>query len=104
MNLIGAGSGSILFIFLVFSCLISFSFSSFLFSLSSLSSLFSILSGCTDGGSYYSCYGPYKQDSTSTKRGLVLDQDQCAGYRTDGTSRAIGRGVAESRGRLRATY
>ena len=36
------------------------------------------------------CYGPYKQDSTSTKKGLVLDQNQCAEYRTDGTSRAIG--------------
>ena len=40
------------------------------------------------------CYGPYKQDSTSTKGGLVLDQDQCAGCGTDGTSGAIGQGVS----------
>ena len=44
----------------------------------------------------YKCYGPYKQDSTSTKRGLVLDQNQCAERGTDGTSGAMGRGVAES--------
>ena len=42
------------------------------------------------------CYRPYKQDSTGTKRELVLDQNQCAGRRTNGTSGAIGRGVAES--------
>ena len=41
------------------------------------------------------CYGLYIQDSTGTKRELVLDQDQCAEYRTDKTSGAIGRGVAE---------
>ena len=40
-------------------------------------------------------YGPYKQDSTSTKKRLVLGQDQCTGYRTDGTSGTIGRGVAK---------
>ena len=34
-------------------------------------------------------YRPYKQDSTSTKRGLVLGQNQCVGYRTDKTSKAI---------------
>ena len=32
------------------------------------------------------CYGPYKQDSTSTKKGLVLVQDQCARGGTVGTS------------------
>ena len=42
------------------------------------------------------CYGPYKQDSTSTKRGLVLVQNQCARGRTIGTSGTMGRGVAES--------
>ena len=42
------------------------------------------------------CYGPYKQDSTSTKRRLVLGQDQCAKYRTNRTSEAIGQGVAKS--------
>ena len=36
------------------------------------------------------CYGPYKQDSTSTKKRLVLGQDQYAGCRTDKTSRAMG--------------
>ena len=45
---------------------------------------------------YLYCYGPYKQDSTNTKEGLVLDQDQWAGCGTDGTSGAMGRGVAES--------
>ena len=40
------------------------------------------------------CYGPYKQDSTSTERGLVLDQNQYAGCGTDGTSGAIGWGVS----------
>ena len=44
-------------------------------------------------GSLY--YGPYKQDSTSTKRRLVLGQDQCTGCGTDGTSKVIGQGVAE---------
>ena len=43
-----------------------------------------------------SCYGPYKQDLTSTKRRLVLVKDQCAGRGTDGTSKTIRRGVAES--------
>ena len=41
------------------------------------------------------CYGPYKQDSTSAKERLVLGQDQCAGYGTDRTSKAIGQGVAK---------
>ena len=41
------------------------------------------------------CYGPYIQDSTGTKRELILDQDQCTGCGTDGTSGAMGRGVAE---------
>ena len=35
------------------------------------------------------CYGPYIQDSTGTKKELVLDQNQCTGHRTDGTSKAI---------------
>ena len=51
--------------------------------------------------SLFPCYGPYKQDSTSTKRRLVLGQDQCAGCGTDETSGTIGRGVAESRGHVR---
>ena len=41
------------------------------------------------------CYGPYKQDSTSTKKRLISGQDQCTRGRTDGTRGAIGRGVAE---------
>ena len=41
------------------------------------------------------CYRPYKQDSTSTKKRLVLGQDQCARCRTDKTSGTIGQGVAE---------
>ena len=40
-------------------------------------------------------YGPYKQDSTSTKRGLVLGQNQYARGRTNKASETIGRGVAE---------
>ena len=36
------------------------------------------------------------QGSTSIKRELVLDQNQCARCGTDGTSGAIGQGVAES--------
>ena len=42
-------------------------------------------------------YGPYKQDSISTKRRLILGQDQYIGYGTNGTSKTIGRGVAELR-------
>ena len=44
------------------------------------------------------CYGPYKQASTGTQRGLGTDGNQCTRCRTDGTSGAMGRGVAESRG------
>ena len=40
-------------------------------------------------------YGPYKQNSISTKRGLVSGQNQCVKDRTDGTSKTIGQGVAE---------
>ena len=43
----------------------------------------------------FNCYGPYIQDSTGIKKELVLDQDQCLGSRTNGTSGAMGRGVAE---------
>ena len=50
------------------------------------------------------CYGPYIQDSIGTKRELVLDQDQCAENRTNRTSKAIGRGVAESHNRSQAAY
>ena len=50
------------------------------------------------------CYRPYKQDSTGTKRELVLDQDQCAKRGTNGTSGAMGRGVAESHDWSRAMY
>ena len=42
------------------------------------------------------CYGPYIQGSTSTKGELVLDQNQCAESGTDGTSGAMGQGVAKS--------
>ena len=34
-------------------------------------------------------YGPYKQDSTSTKKRLVLGQDQYVRYRTNKTSKTI---------------
>ena len=44
------------------------------------------------------CYGPYKLDSKSTQRGLGKVGNQCAGCGTDGTSGAMGQGVAESRG------
>ena len=50
------------------------------------------------------CYGPYKQDSISTKRRLVLGQDQCAGCGTDKTSGTIGRGVAKSCNYARTEY
>ena len=36
------------------------------------------------------CYGPYILDSTSTQGGLKKIGSQCTGYRTDGTSKAIG--------------
>ena len=51
--------------------------------------------GGSCGGSRGGCYGLYKQDLTSTKRRLVLVKNQCAGHGTDGTSEAMGRGVAE---------
>ena len=54
-----------------------------------------------NGGIYYR---PYKQDSTSTKRRLVLGQDQCARCGTDRTSEIIGRGVAESRSYVYTKY
>ena len=41
-------------------------------------------------------YGPYKQASTGTQRGLETDSNQYTKCRTDGTSKAIGRGVAKS--------
>ena len=41
------------------------------------------------------CYGPYKQDSTSTKKRLVLGQDQYTECGTNKTSKTIGQGVAE---------
>ena len=41
-------------------------------------------------------YGLCKLDSTSIKKGLVLDQDQCTGYRTNRAGGAIGQGVAKS--------
>ena len=47
---------------------------------------------------YY--YGPYKQNSTSIKRGLVLGQDQCVKGGTNRTSGTIGRGVAKSYNRV----
>ena len=49
-------------------------------------------------------YGPYKQDNTSTKRRLVLGQNQCIGYGTDKTSRTIGRGVAKSHNYIYTEY
>ena len=42
------------------------------------------------------CYGPYIPDSTSTQGGLGKINSQYMGCRTDGTSEAIGWGVAES--------
>ena len=42
------------------------------------------------------CYGPYKQDSTDGQKGLRPTQDQYTRGGTDGTSGAMGRGVAES--------
>ena len=50
------------------------------------------------------CYGPYIPDSTSTQGGLGKIDSQYTGYRTDGTSEAIGRGVAESYNQSRAAY
>ena len=50
------------------------------------------------------CYGPHIQGSTGTKRELVLDQDQCARSGTNGTSRTMGQGVAESHNQSRAAY
>ena len=44
---------------------------------------------------YNLCYGPYKQDSTSTKEGLVLGQNQCARGRTNKTSGIIKQRVTE---------
>ena len=49
-------------------------------------------------------YGPYKQDSTSTKKRLVLGQDQCTGCGTDKTSGTIGQGVAKSRNYIYTEY
>ena len=42
------------------------------------------------------CYGLYILDSTSTQGGLGKIDSQYTGCRTDGTSGAIGRGVAKS--------
>ena len=50
------------------------------------------------------CYGPYIPDSTSTQGGLGKIDSQYTGCRTDGTSGAIGRGVAELYNWSRATY
>ena len=44
----------------------------------------------------FCCYRPYKQDSTSTKKGLVLGQNQYTKGGTDETSGTIGQGVAKS--------
>ena len=49
-------------------------------------------------------YGPYIPDSTSAQRGLGKIGSQCMGCRTDGTSEAMGRGVAKSHDWLRAIY
>ena len=35
-------------------------------------------------------YRPYKQDSTSTKKGLILGQNQYIRSRTDKTSKTMG--------------
>ena len=50
------------------------------------------------------CYGPYKQDSTSTKKRLILGQDQYAECEIDKTSKTIRRGVAESRSYIYTEY
>ena len=42
------------------------------------------------------CYGPYIPDSISTQGGLGKIDSQYTECRTDGTSKAMGRGVAES--------
>ena len=49
-------------------------------------------------------YGPYIPDSTSTQRGLGKIGSQYTGYRTDGTSGAMGQGVAELYNQSRAIY
>ena len=36
------------------------------------------------------CYGPYKQDNTSTKKRLILGQDQYIRYKTNKTNRVMG--------------
>ena len=50
------------------------------------------------------CYGPYIPDSTSTQGGLGKTDSQCTECRTDGTSRAMGQGVAELHNQSRVTY
>ena len=45
-------------------------------------------------------YGPYKQDLTSTKRGLVLVKNQYIGHRTDRTSKTIKQRVAKSHNKI----
>ena len=37
----------------------------------------------------YQCYKPYIQDSISAKRELVLDQNQYAEYKINGTNKAM---------------
>ena len=51
---------------------------------------------CVLGALSPNCYGPYILDSISTQRGLGKIGSQYTRYRTDGTSKAIGQGVAES--------
>ena len=50
------------------------------------------------------CYRLYKQDNISTKRRLILGQNQYTRYRTNGTSRTIGQGVAELYNYTRTKY
>ena len=50
------------------------------------------------------CYGPYIPDSTSTQGGLGKIDSQCTECRTDGTSKAIGRGIVKLYNQSRVIY
>ena len=40
----------------------------------------------------------------STKRGLILVEDQCVKYKTNKTSKTMGRGVAKSHNKVQNIY
>ena len=50
------------------------------------------------------CYRLYKQDLTNTKKRLILVENQCAGYRTNKTSKTIKQGVAKSYNKVQYVY